>query len=176
MRAGVACLCLLPLAACGGIGHDDIEEVLEKEWSEERARMTELSGLELHGSEQGASRGVAASVKTARDLAAGYGGDLVGDIADTALAKGGQIAEEFGVEGVNQFVSDLGIANAKNWDVADLEVLAEREAGDAHVAQVRYSLSAEINGTRTLLGRDITHVVRVVPGSDGHEIEFKQQR
>lgn len=161
------------LAACGGIGDDDVSAALEKAWDDDHLAMATQAGIKLPGQEPGGVRGLSETVNTANSLVAEYGGDLAGEIAKDAIETTSKLAVEYGVEGAEEFRDSLGLANAKDWRVQSLEILSGRESGEAYVAIVRYDLSVDIEGKQVSLGQDISHKVRMIDGADGWEVEAK---
>ena len=152
----------LALAACGGVSDSDIKGALEADWEHDPVSMSERSGASIAGLERGAVRGTARSLRTARDATSSFTAGVVGEVAKMAIEEGGHIATEFGIEGAEEFHRSMGLANASDWTVRNLEVLSSRTSGESHIARTRYDLSATLNGKDELLGQDLSHTIRLV--------------
>lgn len=150
------------LAACGGMSDDDIKGAIEANWEGDPVTMSERSNANIPGLERGIVRGTAQSMRTAREATDGLAAGIVGDVAQMAIEEGGRLASEFGIEGADELHRSMGLANASDWTVRNLEVLSSRTSGDSYIARVRYDLSATLNGQDEVLGQDLSHMVRLV--------------
>lgn len=166
----IALFATLALAGCGSASEGDVREALEQAWSSDRVRMAQSAGVEIPGGDPGAMRGIAGTVRVARDLATDYAGDFVGDIADGAINEASKLASDFGIEGADEARQSIGVAMAKDWTVRNLEILSERESGEDYAMLVRYDLAATVNGQATTLAKDVTHQIRLIDGDDGWEV------
>lgn len=152
----------MSLAACGDVSDADVKAALEANWESDPVSMADRSNADIPGLQRGVMRGTARSLRTARDATEGFAAGIAGDVAQKAIQEGGRLASEFGIEGAEDFHRTMGLANANDWTVRNLEVLSSRTSGDSYIARVRYDLTATLNGQDEVLGRDISHMVRMV--------------
>lgn len=162
------------LTGCGGVSNGDVEAALESAWAEDTALMAKVAGINLPGEEPGALRGAAKSAKMATELANRYGGSIAGDTAASVINGASELAEDFGIDGANSVRAAIGVATASDWQVRNLEILAERESGDDVVANLRYDLSVTIQDEPVTIGRDIMHEVRLISTGAGWRVEKQQ--
>jgi hypothetical protein len=153
------------------VSEGEIDEALSAGWSQDPRAMARIAQVQLPGSEPGGLKGIGTSARAAEEIASAYGGEMVGDLAHSAINGAAKVASDFDVEGAAEVRDAVGVATARNWQVRSLEVLAGRESGDDYVATVRYDLMAEIDGTPQTLFKDVTHKVRLVDGNDGWTVE-----
>lgn len=167
----ITILLLFALAGCGGVSEADMTEVLGKAWAEDHRAMAEMAGVKLPGQEAGAMRGLSETVGTASNIASEYGGQFAADVAGEVIDSTTRLAKDYGVDGADEVRQSIGVATATDWSVRNLEILSGRESGNGYVALVRYDLTANVNGERVILGRDVSHKFRLSRGEDGWEFE-----
>jgi hypothetical protein len=163
MRARFALLACALLSACGGLSDSDVEEALEQQWASDPRAMADAFEITIPGMEKGAARGAAQALQSLSEAAKdyGYAGEVVADAAGGVMSEGGKIAGEFGIEGAEEFTEAVGLINATDWTVSNLEIISKRSSGDDHLAKVRYDLSAKVDGKMQTLQQDISHSVRL---------------
>jgi hypothetical protein len=170
-RHAALALAAASVAGCGGLSHGDIEQALEKAWTDDSTAMAHAAGVALPGGDPGALRGLGTTAKTARNLAEAYGGNVAGGIAGSVISGATRLAADFGVEGADQARKSIGIATASDWSVRNLEVLSERSSGDDHVVMIRYDLHAKIDGTDQTLAKDVTQKARLTADDGRWQVE-----
>lgn len=163
MRGSAILLTCTLLAACGGLADSDVETALELQWENDPRAMADAYGIVIPGLERGAARGSAMAIQSLRNAAKdyGYAGEVIADAAGGVMSEGGKLAKEFGVEGADEFSEAVGLVNATDWNVNNLEVISKRTSGDDHLVKVRYDLSAKVDGKMKTLGQDFSHAVRL---------------
>lgn len=163
MRAQFVLIAFVLLSACGRLTESDVEAALEQQWEGDPRAMADAYGITIVGMEKGAARGTAQAIQSLREAAQdyGYAGEVIADAAGGVISEGGKIAGEFGIEGAEEFSEAVGLVNATDWTVSNLEIISKRSSGDDHLAKVRYDLSAKVGGKMQSLQQDISHSVRL---------------
>ncbi|OYQ31134.1 hypothetical protein CHU93_05205 [Sandarakinorhabdus cyanobacteriorum] len=148
----------------------EYEQAIEAEYNKDAFAFADSVGVTVEGmAPPGAVRGVASGAQRLAEQAEAFGGSAAGE-AVKGLAQGAAgLASDFGIDGAKELKQGIESATATDWDVVGLTILASRRADDAHVAQIRYDLFANVGGTRKQMGSGITHSIRLSVTPDGNK-------